>query len=136
MKMIPALIVVVSILALLQFFYSYCRSIIANASKTKLSENVLELSGVKSGTVSHDEFRKLLQLIEICPTTDEDQPEIRIVRIYYSLLGLLQRVSRWPLPPLAVWAGQERRACSYFAAVALERRIAYSRKFISEQEKT
>lgn len=134
--MIPLLIFVVSLLALLQFFYSYCRSLIASASKTKLSENVLELTGVAGATIKDDEFPRVVQLIEICPTTDEDRVEIRVVRVYYGLLGLLQAASRWLLPRLALWAGHERIACSYFAAVALDRRIAYSRKFISEQEKT
>jgi hypothetical protein len=34
---------------------------------------------------------------------------------------------------VAAWAEQERESCSYFAAVALDRRISYSRDLFTQQ---
>jgi hypothetical protein len=36
-------------------------------------------------------------------------------------------------PRVAQWADHERRDCSYFAAVALDRRISYSRDLFTQQ---
>lgn len=59
--MIAALIAIISLSALLQFFVSYCRSVIAASSKVELSEQVREVAGIQSQPPSGEEFRRLLQ---------------------------------------------------------------------------
>jgi hypothetical protein len=46
---------------------------------------------------------------------------------------VLNRVSRPVAPRFAGWVEQERKSCSYFAAVALDRRISYSRDLFTQQ---
>jgi hypothetical protein len=129
--MIPALICVISIAAFLQFFVSYCRSILAASRKVELSARVREVTGLASQDVASDDFDRLLQLVRLCPERGDDHAEIRAVGTYYGMMNLLRRV---PLAPgLAAWAEQERRSCSYFAAVALDRRISYSRDLFIQQ---
>jgi hypothetical protein len=55
------------------------------------------------------------------------------VGTYYNLLAVVNRVSRPLVPALASWTEHERQSCSYFAAVALDRRISYSRDLFTQQ---
>ncbi len=121
--MIAALILVFAVAALIQFFVSYCRSLLAVYSKVELSAKARELAGLNSQAVRGDEFARVLRLVELCPVPGDDRLEIRAVRTYFCLLNLL-RVTRPLAPALATWTENERTACAHFAAVALDRRVA------------
>ncbi len=131
--MIAALICVVSLAAFLQFFVSYCRSILASTRAVELSEGVREVTGIEDAGVAADDFERLLQLLHLCLEGGRDQTEIRAIGIYYGLLRALGRLSRPIVPPVFSWVEQERRNCSYFAAVALDRRISQSRDLFNRQ---
>lgn len=126
--MIAALICVASIVALLQLAIPWCRSILASSRKIELSDRVREITGIANNDVNADDFVRLLQFVRLCPERGDDHNEIRAVGTYYGLMNLLRRV-----PGMAAWAEQERRSCSYFAAVALDRRISYSRDLFTQQ---
>jgi hypothetical protein len=131
--MIAALIVVISLAALLQFFISYCRSFLAAYSKVELSEQVREITGIETQPVTGEEFKRLLQLVHLCPERGDDRAEIRLVGVYYGLLSLVRALLGSLSSGIAGWAERERQGCSYFAAVALDRRIAYSRNLLAQQ---
>jgi hypothetical protein len=131
--MIASLICVISVTAFLQFFVSYCRSALATSRKINLSEHVREITGIAGANVAAAEFPRLLQLVRLCPERADDQTEIRAVGTYYSLLAAIGHITRALMPKLAEWTEQERRSCSYFAAVALDRRITYTRGLYTEQ---
>jgi hypothetical protein len=128
-----AIICVFSIAAFLQFFVWHCRSIIASSRRVELSERVREVAGVESRDFNGEDFNRLLQLVRLCPDRGDDRGEIRAVGTYYGLLNVLGRIARQTIPPVAAWAEQERESCSYFAAVALDRRISYSRDLFTQQ---
>jgi hypothetical protein len=131
--MIAAAICVISVAAFLQFYVFHCRSILATSLKMHLSDRVREVTGMAGANVVPDDFRRLLQLVRLCPERGDDQMEIRAVGAYYALLRALGAVSRPTIPSVAAWAEEERRSCSYFAAVALDRRISYSCDLFSQQ---
>ena len=131
--MMAALICVVSAAIFLQFFVSYCRSILASSRNIALSDRVREVTGIADQEVGADDFKRLLQLVRLCPERGDDQSEIRAVGTYYGLLAVLNRVSRAVAPRFAGWVEQGRKSCSYFAAVALDRRISYSRDLFTQQ---
>jgi hypothetical protein len=131
--MIAALICVISLAAFLQFFVSYCRSILASSRKVELSSRVREVTGIANQNVAADDFQRLLQLVRLCPERGDDQTEIRAVGTYYGLLYILGRAAQPLIPSVSSWAEQERQSCSYFAAVALDRRISYSRDLFTQQ---
>ena len=89
---------------------------------------VREVAGLAGQEVAADDFRRLLQFVRLCPERADDGTEIRAVGTYYRLMNLLRRI-----PGLAAWAEQERRGCSYFAAVVLDRRISNSRELFTQQ---
>jgi hypothetical protein len=130
---VAAIICVFSIAAFLQFFVWHCRSILASSRRVELSERVREVAGVDSRNFNAEDFHRLLQLVRLCPERGDDRGEIRAVGTYYGLLNILGRLARPTAPPIAAWAEQERESCSYFAAVALDRRISYSRDLFTQQ---
>jgi hypothetical protein len=77
--MIAALICVVSAAIFLQFFVSYCRSILASSRNIALSDRVREVTGIADQEVGADDFKRLLQLVRLCPERGDDQSEIRAV---------------------------------------------------------
>ncbi|HEV2341322.1 MAG TPA: hypothetical protein VGS15_05950 [Candidatus Acidoferrales bacterium] len=131
--MIAALIFVVSFAVLLQFFVSYSRSIIAAYRKSELSEQVREVVGIEDQKVGSEEFGRLVQLVRLCPQKSDDQADLKVVGLYYRMLGGLRALTKSISPQIFKWADQERMDCTYFVAVALDRRIAYSRDLLAQQ---
>jgi hypothetical protein len=131
--MIAALIFVISLAALLQFFVLHCRSILAYSRGVELSEHIREVTGMTGKDVSPGDFERLVQLVRLCPERGDDQKEIRVVGLYYLLLNAAGVITRSVIPSIAKWVENERQGCSYFAAVALDRRISYSRDLFSQQ---
>lgn len=121
------LIFAISFLTLLQFFVSYSHSLIAELRLYELSQQTRELSGVTPKTVRGDQFKRLLQLIAICPESGEDSHQVRAVSAYFRMLGLVRALFSKVFPAAARWIDTERGGCTYVAAVVLDRRIAYNR---------
>jgi hypothetical protein len=134
--MIAILIFGISVLTLLQFFVSYCHSLIAESRGHELSEQGREISGVTGHSVRGDQFRRLLQLIALCPEPGDDSSQVRAVSLYFGLLGLGRVLFGWIEPAVARWIDSERGGCAYVAAVVLDRRIAYNRVLMARQVST
>jgi hypothetical protein len=130
--MIASLICIISMAALLQFCISYCRSVLAASRRVALSEQVREIAGIDAPTVGAEDFYRLRQLVQLCPERGDDRTEISAIGKYYALLKSL-RLTRALVPRVAAWAERERQDCSYFIAVVLDRRIAYSRDLLAQQ---
>jgi hypothetical protein len=133
--MMPTIILVVSLSALLQFFVSYCRSLIAATVKQPLSPEVQDVTGI-SRVASGEDFLRVVQLLQLCPARPQDRGEIRAVDAYFRLLNFLRSSLGKIVPSLLPWTEVERGHCAYFAAVTLERRIAFSRDLFAQQMST
>lgn len=131
--MIAALICAMSLAVFVQFSLWYCRSILAPSRNVELSDRVREVAGIAKQDVAPEDFNRLLQLVRLCPERGDDRSEIRAVGLYYRILAVLKDLAMVAAPRVAEWADHERRDCSYFAAVALDRRISYSRDLFTQQ---
>lgn len=133
--MIASLIFVVSVAAFIQFFVFYSRSVIAASRKQALSDNVREITGISADMVESAQFGRLLQLVELCPGSGSDEMGIRAVRAYFKglgvLLSLVPQMHAGVFARAAAWIERERTSCAYFAAIALDQRMAYSRTLLS-----
>lgn len=89
--MIPALLLLLSITALVQFSLAFCRSLLFTYSKVELSERVREVSGLSGETVEAGEFSRLMNLVFLAPDPGDDAMEIRSVTLYHTLVAL----ARW-----------------------------------------
>jgi hypothetical protein len=130
--MIAGIIFACSVVFLLQFFVSYCRSLIAASSKQVLSPEVRDVTGI-AASASGEDFQRVMQLLHLCPETPEDRSRIQAVGAYFGLLNFMRSTVARIAPSLRAWTDTERAHCAYFAAVALERRIAFSRDMLAQQ---
>ena len=130
--MMAALILAISILAMMQFFVSYCRSLIAASARRTLSVDVQDVIG-EMQTASGADYPRVMQYLHLCPERREDRGGIQAVNAYFRLLGAIDSTLGKVMPSLKSWTEAERSLCAYFAAVALDRRIAYSRDMLAEQ---
>lgn len=130
--MIAGFVFAVSFFTVAQFFASYCHSPIAEARCHELSEQAREISRAAAHTARADQFKRLLELITLCPGSGGDTNRVRAVSTYFNLLGLGKSLLGRAIPAAAHWIETERDGCTYVAAVALDRRIAYSRSVMSQ----
>ena len=130
--MMAALIFAVSIVTLLMFFVSYCRSLMAASSSHTLSSEVRDVTGIKDAPTSRD-YAKVMQLLQLCPERPDDRAGLRAVAIYYDILDLTQRTIARLAPQLQNWTEHERAGCASFAAVALDRCIAFNRETLARE---
>ncbi len=126
------LIFILSAAALLQFFISYCRSLIAASIKQPLSAEVRDVTGIPN-TASGEDFARVIQLLDLCPERPEERGRIRAINAYFRLLNVVRSTLARVIPALVTWTEMERGQCTYFAAVTLDRRIAFSRDMLAQQ---
>jgi hypothetical protein len=111
---------------------SYCRSLIAASIKQPLSAEVQDVTGIKS-SASGEDFARVVQLLQLCPDRPEDRNGVQAIGAYFGLLGFVRSTVARLIPTLRTWTERERGQCTYFAAVTLERRIAFSRDMFAQQ---
>jgi hypothetical protein len=130
--MMAGIILVCSVVLFLQFFVFYCRSLIAVSSKQALSPEVKDVTGIQR-TASGEDFKRVMQLLQLCPERPEDRNGIQAISTYFRLLNFLRSTVARLVPSMRIWTETERGQCAYFAAVALERRISFSRDMLAQQ---
>lgn len=130
--MMAALILAVSLITLMMFFVSYCRSLMASCADHPVSHEVRDVTGIAASARSTD-FARVRQLLQLCPERPDDRNGLQAVELYYGILGLLENTVARLLPSVHFWTEQERAGCANFAVVLLDRRIAFSREILAQQ---
>ena len=130
--MMAAFILACSVIFLLQFFISYCRSLIAASVREPLSQEVQEVTGMTQAA-TEEEFARVVQLLQLCPERPEERGEISLIRAYFRMLGVVRTTLAKIVPSLERWASTERGQCTHFVAIVLGRRIAFSRNLFAQQ---
>jgi hypothetical protein len=74
-----------------------------------------------------------MQLLQLCPERREDRNGVQAIGAYFRLLNFVRMTVARVAPSMRTWTETERGNCTYFAAVALERRISFSRDMLAEQ---
>lgn len=131
--MIAALILVASAVFLVQFFVAYCRSLLARSFALELSPEAHQVTGIEDHMVHGRDFHRLLQLVELCPEPGDDAVQLSAVRTYYAMMKGIRAIAGSLVPTVKEWVENEQAACGYFAAVALDRRIAHNRGLMAQQ---
>lgn len=130
--MMAAFVFVFSMATALMFFVSYCRSLTASSASHILSDEVRDVTGIPA-EASGGDYARVMQLLALCPERPKDSSGLHAVGVYFSILNFVESTIAPILPRLRAWAEQERAGCAYFAAVALDRRIAFSRELLAQQ---
>jgi hypothetical protein len=132
--MMAGIIFVCSVVFLLQFFVSYCRSLIAASGKQPLSLEVQDFTGIDATKPAKGrDFARVLQYLHMCPDNPDDRARVQAVGAYYHMLNVVRSTLARVTPSVRAWTEFEQAQCTYFAAVALERRIAVSRDMLAQQ---
>jgi hypothetical protein len=131
--MIPILIFAISLVASLQFFISYCHSIMAQLEGHDLSELAVQIPGITEHKISSEQFSRLRQLIEMCPEPGSDANKVRAISAYFAMLGRAQKLLKTVASAQADWIEFERNSCARAAAVLLDLRIAHNRVLAAQQ---
>ena len=130
--MMAAIILVCSAVFFLQFFVWYCRSILAVSAKQPLSPEVQDVTGIQR-VASGTDFNRVMQLLQLCPERPEDRQGIQAIGAYFRMLSFADATVARLVPSMKSWTDAERGHCTYFAAIALERRISFSRDMLAQQ---
>ena len=130
--MMAAFILAFSLATLGMFFVSYCRSLVAACTQHTLSAEVRDVTGIRAVAAGRD-YTRVVQLLQLCPDRVEDRTKLRAISLYHFLLTFLQNTAAKLAPSLLSWTEQERAHCAQFAAVMLDRRIAFSREMLAQQ---
>jgi hypothetical protein len=133
--MMAALIFAISLVTLFMFFVSYCRSVTASAARKELSEEVRDVTGIRE-TASAKDYVRVVQILELCPERPEDRTGLRAVSFYYDCLSVAKGTLSRIVPNLKSWAEHEQASCTYFAAVALDRRVSFNREMLAQQSES
>jgi len=130
--MMASLIFVVSVVTLLMFFVSYCRSLMASSARHIISKEVRDITGIPASACGRD-FVRVMQLLQLCPERPEDRSPLQAVDAYFKILGLVQKSVARLVPSVKTWTEHERAGCANFVVVTLDRRIAFSREVLAQQ---
>jgi hypothetical protein len=90
------------------------------------------VTGIENQEAMPGDFRRLKRLVDLCPEVDGDSYRLTAIQAYYAFLGVLETLFGGMLPVAGAWANQERGGCSYYAAVALDVRIARTRQLFDQ----
>jgi len=110
-----------------KFFAAYCRSLLARAAQVTLSPQTAIDFEIKRDASSGDDFPRVRALARLCQDSDGER-NLRIVQTYYYLLEIVNPSFKATVPRIAMYVENERRACTHFAAVVLEKRIGHVRE--------
>jgi hypothetical protein len=123
--MTAVLILVLSMLALVQFAISQWRMIWLTTANQPLSESLRAATGIESESIGPNDFGRLLGLCdEMSPQLKMGTPWLREVRGYYSVVAKLEKSCRSIQPALSAWAAKEMRTCSRYVAVLLDQNLS------------
>lgn len=122
--MIAALILVLSVAALVQFGVLQWRSMWIAVSEQPLSASLQTATGIAPGAISADDFELLARTSEqMCPSVHDRNVWLQEVRVYYRMMRAVENFSSARVPSLANWAKAELVACSRYAGAVLDQRL-------------
>ena len=122
--MIPVLMLMFSAVALVRFFLSYCRSILATYATVELSSATRAVIGIELAEIRGGQFGRLCGLLRIAPNPGGDKWHVGIVSTYFRIISMIDMSVARLVPAAQGWTERESTRCAYFAAAALDRRIA------------
>ena len=91
-----------------------------------------DVTGIQRAA-SGEDFNRVMQLLHLCPERPEDRKGIQAIGAYFRLLSFAGSTVAQLAPSMKSWTDSERGHCTYFAAIALERRISFSRDMLAQQ---
>ena len=121
--MFAAVLLSVSVVALMQFALYYWRAVLAAVAGQAVSAGVLSAAHVDNRSVTGEDFETFATLHGLTPTLDPRGGGLGFVKTYYSVVNKVATMASQRLPGLASWCNQERAVCARYAAVQIDLRL-------------
>ena len=101
--MFAAMLLTISILALLQFALYYWRALLAGVASQPVSERVLEAAHLEDETFSGADYERLANLHEMTPELKSGNNGLGLVGVYYELVKTMDAAFGRMSPAVASW---------------------------------
>ncbi|MGH9710713.1 MAG: hypothetical protein ACRD37_09205, partial [Candidatus Acidiferrales bacterium] len=98
--------------------------ILESCATVEFSAATREVIGLEPCEIRGGQFGRLLGLLRIAPNPDGDKWQLGIVSTYYRIISMIEMSVAQLVPVVQNWTERESTRCAYFAAAALDRRIA------------
>lgn len=117
-----AAILATAVLAMIQFLVFYWRAAMLAVGSKSLSPAGQFAIEKDSSSLTGSEFPQLDSIQRICPDLSGRHDRLRLVRLYYAGVQLLDGLAAW-MPVFSAWSAREGAACARYAAVVIDRRL-------------
>jgi len=121
--MFSAMLLTISIVALMQFAAYYWRSILAGVAAEPISAEVLAATSLDGQMLSGQDFEVIAKLHELTPKLRKESSRIGLVSVYFHVIHAIGQLASGRIAAVANWAERERVLCARYAAVQVDRRL-------------
>ena len=121
--MFSAMLLTISIVALVQFAIYYVRSVVAGVAAQPISPEVMAAVSLNGSSLSGRDFGVVAKLHELTPNLEKKSSGIGLVRVYFQVVHAIGRLASGRFSSVANWAEGERLLCARYAAVQVDRRL-------------
>jgi hypothetical protein len=120
--MVPALILAISIVALLRFALTYWRATLAGVAGQQLSAEVRAAARLEKECVTGRDFAALAGVHSLTPGSSAG---VAFVGLYYHIVEGIGYIAKGQTA-IATWAEREMAVCAHYVAVQVDRRLQLS----------
>jgi hypothetical protein len=121
--MFSAMLLTISIVALMQFAAYYWRSILAGVAAQPISAEVLAATSLDGRVLSGRDFPVIAKLHELTPNLQKKSSGLGLVSTYFHVIHAIGQLASGRVAAVANWAEGERALCARYAAVQVDRRL-------------
>jgi hypothetical protein len=122
--MIPAFILVFSVVALVQFGISQWRAVWLTVAAQPLSDCLQAATGLDANSLRPEDFfliTKTSHYVSAAPR--ERNVWLREVGLYFRAVSAVEKIAGRHVPGIASWAQSELLSCARYAAAVLDQRL-------------
>jgi hypothetical protein len=132
--MIAAFILVLSVVAVMEFAVAQWRSMWIAVGSQPLSDGFQTATGLAPDAINADHFDLLIRTSERLPfaAPQERNVWLKEVRIYYSIMRAVDSLCTKAVPSASKWAKSELVACSRYAAAVLDQRLSVNLEYVAD----
>jgi hypothetical protein len=122
--MIPAFILVFSIMALIQFGISQWRAMWLTVAARPLSDCLQAATGLDASALRPEDFYLITKTSHyVSPAPRERNVWLREVGLYFRVVSTVEWLIGTHVPGVANWAHSELLSCAKYAAAVLDQRL-------------
>jgi hypothetical protein len=121
--MFSAVLLSMSIVAMMQFALYYWRAVISAVATQPISSRVLETVQLADSDVNGNDFLKLASWLALTPMLHAGGSGLGPVRAYFHAVRQAEKILGRIFPAISSWSRSECTLCARYAAVLIDQRL-------------